>query len=225
MISIIIPVYNEESTIRETLGNLLYNNDVEVIVVDGESNNRTLEFAKQYPVRVIKSVKNRAAQLNEGARIVKGDKFLFLHTDCRLDSGCLEKIESCLTDSFAGGCFTQKIDSKKFIYRFIETSENIRAKVSRVFYGDQAIFVRRDAFFKIGGFDKIDLFEDVIFSQKLKKLGKTCVLKKKVYASARRWERQGVIKTTLINWLISLGFFIGISPDVLKKIYTDIREG
>jgi hypothetical protein len=83
--------------------------------------------------------------------------------------------------------------------------------------------VRRDVFLQLGGFDSISLFEDIIFSKKLKKIGKIYVLNKKIYTSDRRWERQGIIKATLINWLMTAGFICGISSEKLKKIYYDIR--
>jgi rSAM/selenodomain-associated transferase 2 len=223
MISIIIPVYNEENVIRKILGSLSYSDNAEVIVVDGKSSDRTVEFAKQYPVKIIQCIKNRAFQMNEGARVAGGEIFLFLHADCVLEDGSLEKIEHSLSGGYVGGCLKQKINSNRIIYRYIEASGNIRARLFKIFYGDQAIFVRRNIFFKIGGFDDVDLFDDVIFSKKLKKMGKICVLDSKVYTSPRRWEKQGIIKTTLINWLLSLGYLLRISPNILKIIYHDVR--
>ena len=128
MISIIIPVYNEENTIKGCLENIPFSNEIEVIVVDGESFDKTIEIASQYPVRVIKSIKNRAIQLNEGARQAKADKFLFLYADCRLENGSLDTIEANLRNDYIGGCLSQRIDSRKMVYRFIEASGNIRAE-------------------------------------------------------------------------------------------------
>jgi len=161
--------------------------------------------------------------MNEGAKISRGNILLFLHADCLIENGSLKEIVYCIDNGYIGGCLSQRIDSHRLIYRFIESSGNIRARLFKVFYGDQAIFVRRDIFFRVKGFDNVDLFDDILFSKKLKKMGKVCVLNDKVYASCRRWTRQGVIKTTLINWLLILGFFIGIAPRILKKIYDDCR--
>lgn len=223
MISLIIPVYNEEKTIAQVLGKLSYNDNIETIVVDGGSSDRTVELVSDYPVQVILCIKNRATQMNRGAQAAKGDILLFLHSDCVLERGSFEAIRSCLARGHVGGCLSQRIDSRKVIYRFIEKSGNLRARLSGVFYGDQAIFVRRDVFFKAGGFDRVELFDDVMFSRKLKEAGRTCVLDKKVYTSARRWEKQGIIRATLINWLLTSGFLLKIPIYKLQKLYYDIR--
>lgn len=223
MISVIMPVYNEEAAIGEALSSLLGNNNIEVIVADGASSDRTVERAMRYPVRVISSEKGRARQMNAGAKAAQGQYLIFLHADCFFENGALEAVKDALNNGYIGGCFYYKIHSPRIIYRLIEASGNIRARLSKIFYGDQAIFVRRDAFFKIGGFDDVDLFEDILFSRKMKKAGRTEILPQAVYASARRWERQGVIKATLIYWLLGLGLSFGIPNDILKKVYLDVR--
>jgi len=223
MISVVIPTYNEEKTLKSTLLALSAEKDIEIIVSDGQSTDSTLEIANAHGIKIVQSQKLRSRQMNLGARSAKGSVILFLHADCSLEKGFSKKIINCIGDGVVGGCFSQAIDSSKLIYRLIETSGNLRAKISKVFYGDQAIFVRRDTFSKMRGFDEVKLFDDVLFSKKLKKEGRTSILKDKVYTSSRRWEAQGLIKTTAINWLVSLGFVLGLSPNFLKKIYQDIR--
>ena len=223
MMSIVIAAYNEEAVIRQTLSTLPYGSNMEVIVVDGASTDKTVELAKQFPVKVIECSKNRALQMNKGAGIASGDILLFLHADCILEEGALEKIKDCLAKGYIGGCLSQKISSDKIIYRFIEASGNIRARLSKIFYGDQAIFVRRDVFFKLGGFDNLPLFEDILFSKKLMREGETAILAKRVFASPRRWQKNGIVKTTVIFWLLTLGFYLGLPYNRLEGLYRDIR--
>ena len=223
MISVIVPVYNEEKIIKQFLSSFSYNYSLEVIVVDGQSSDRTKEFAKMFPIKVIGCIKNRAQQMNSGARSANGDILLFLHADCLVERGSLEEISDCLNNGYIGGCLSQRITSDKMIYRFIEASGNIRANISKIFYGDQAIFVKKDKFLKLGGFDNVALFEDALFSKKLKKEGRAKVLNNKVFISPRRWEKNGITKTTFINWLLTLGFMLGMPLDILKRIYIDIR--
>ena len=223
MISIIIPVYNEEKAIEKTLSSFSDIVDAEVIVVDGSSTDGTVSCIHGYPVTVIKEEKSRALQMNAGARKAKGDVLLFLHADCILEEGAISAIRESVLSGFVGGCLKHVIDSPGLTYRMIEASGDIRARLSRIFYGDQAIFVKKDVFSRLGGYDDVSLFDDVLFSKKLRRAGKTCVLDKKVYASSRRWKKQGLVKATAVNWLVSLGFMVGVSPQVLKKVYRDVR--
>ncbi|PIQ88801.1 MAG: glycosyltransferase [Candidatus Omnitrophica bacterium CG11_big_fil_rev_8_21_14_0_20_42_13] len=223
MISIIIPTYNEEAATKAVLENISLNKNIEVIVVDGGSPDNTIKIAGAYPVAIIKSEKNRAGQMNKGGESAQGEILLFLHADCALEAGALEAAERAIAKGFIGGAFSQRINSGKLIYRLIESSGNLRAGIFKIFYGDQAVFVRKDIFLKLGGFDKVDLFEDVLFSRKLKRQGRLCLLNKRVFSSPRRWERQGILKTTFINWLLGLGFILGFSTVALKKFYYDLR--
>ena len=223
MVSVVIAAYNEEKVIGATLKELTAEKSCEVIVVDGQSTDKTAEIASEFPVRLLSAEKNRAHQYNVGAQESKGDILVFLHADCMLESGSLQEIEELIKAGYDGGCFKQKILNDRKMFRLIEKSGNFRAKMLKIFFGDQAIFVKRDMFFSIGGYDKVDLLDDVLFSRKLRKRGKTAVLNKKVYTYSRRWEKLGIVKTTLINWTVSLGFMLGVPPDILKKIYKDIR--
>jgi len=223
MISIVIPVYNEETAINRTLSALPFGENIEVIVVDGQSSDRTMDIVRQYPVKSIRSLRGRDLQLNAGASAAKGDILLFLHADCLLQREGLKEIEKQISLNFVGGCFSHKIDSPKWIYRWIEASGHLRAVFFKIFYGDQAIFVRRDIFEQIGGFKEVFLFEDIIFSRELNHLGKTIVLDYQAAILPRRREKGGLLKTTLGNWLLTAGFILGISTERLAKFYKNIR--
>ncbi len=222
MISIIIPTYNEEEKISELL-KCFQNQQAEIIIADGGSTDNTLAVVGHFKkVKIIKTEKSRAKQMNQAAKIAKGHILLFLHADCITEQDAIAKITNSIRNGYDGGCLSQRISSRKWIYRLIEGLGNLRAKLTRIFYGDQAIFVKRDVFISLGGFDDVDIFEDVLFSKKMykKKVG---LIASRVYVSPRRWKKQGIIKTTLINGIVSIGFVIGFSPRVLKKVYQDIR--
>ncbi len=223
MISIIVPVYNEEKSLGEFLQRLPYQDGIETIIADGQSLDATASLARKYPVKIIQTIKNRASQMNAGARIAQGDVFIFLHADCFLGEGSLAAINDCLKKGYIGGCLSQRINSDKIIYRLIEASGNVRARLTKIFYGDQAIFARRDIFLKLGGFDEVLLFEDILFSRKMERQGRVKILSKKVFASSRRWDEGGVAKSTLIYWLLTLGFLLRIPFSRLKMMYNDIR--
>ena len=220
MISVVIPILNEEETLDATLNSLSESiEDHEIIIVDGGSTDGSFHIAEQY-AQVIKSPAGRGPQMNLGANAANGDVILFLHADCRLEPGALDAIESVTGDSrIVGGCFRQRIDAEGWDFRLIEFMIHLRAMPRFCIYGDQGIFVRCSTFDQIGGFPEIPLMEDVVFSKRLRKAGKTCLVRKTVVSSARRWQRLGTARTTLTNWYVRLLHFFGVPPDRLAKIY------
>jgi rSAM/selenodomain-associated transferase 2 len=223
MVSIIIPTYNEENRIKKLLAAIIKTGS-QIIISDCGSNDRTLAIASGFEnIEIVFAPKGKAKQMNSAAKSAKGDILLFLHADCILEEGAIKSITECIKSGYDGGCLSQRISSPELVFRFIEGSGNLRAKIFRIFYGDQAIFVKKDVFFELGGYDQVDIFEDVIFSKKLRKNHKVCILKSRVYSSARRWKKQGIIRTTIINWALTFGFIIGIPRPLLKKLYVDIR--
>lgn len=223
MISVIIPVYNEEKTIKETLTSLSGRDDIEIIVADGGSTDSTKEIAHQFPVKIIETTKCRAIQMNEGARVAEGDMLLFLHSDCSAEGDAIELIENISKSTFIGGCLSQRIDSSRFLFRLIEKENNIRARMRKIFYGDQSIFVRRKTFFSIGGFPEVPIMEDVLFSKKLRAAGETIVLPDRIIASARRWEKHGIVKTAVLYCVMIILFKLGYPLEKIKLLYEDSR--
>ena len=122
-----------------------------------------------------------------------------------------------------GGRFDVKLDSAALPYRIIGAMISLRSRISRTGTGDQAIFVRREVFDRLGGFPEIDLCEDLEFSRRMKRAGRVACLRSRVTTSARRWTRDGIVRTVLRMWLIRAMYLIGVPPARLKRIYADTR--
>ena len=223
MLSIIIPILNEAKILEKMLSRLqpeLANH--ELIIVDGGSSDASVCIAKKYG-RVLISARGRAKQLNAGAAAATGDILLFLHADIWLEHGALSAMERALSSGYVGGGFRQKIDGKNLLYRAIEMAANLRGEYLKVFYGDSGIFLARSDFQKIGGFPDVPILEEIGFSKKLRSLGQTTLVDPGIHLSARRWEANGIVRTTLNNWLITLLYFLGVSPEKLARLYNHIR--
>ena len=224
MISVVIPIYNEEK-ILETNTSFFdgLSKEAELIFVNGESTDKHVELAANYG-KVLHCEKGRARQMNCGAMHARKDILLFLHADNCISAGALESIEKKVYCSgVVGGCLMQRINKKGLTYRLIEAQGNIRSRGSRIFYGDQGIFVRRDVFNRLGGFPDVPIFEDVLFSEKLKEQGKTAVLSDKIIVSARRWEKRGIVRTTLMFIVLLIMFKMGRPLEKIRALYEDLR--
>lgn len=220
-ISIIIPVLNEENFILKTLKNLPKNEAIEVIVIDGGSKDNTVQLVQNMGIKIIKLTQaSRSLQMNQGALLATGNILLFLHADTILPQGYDELILNGFSNSkIVGGAFKLKIDLSLFSLRLIEILVNWRSQIFSIPYGDQGIFVKTSVFREIGGFTNFPIMEDFEFMQKLNKRGKIIIVSAKVVTSGRRWQKLGVVKTTLINQLIILGYYLGISPHKLVQWY------
>lgn len=223
LVSIIVPVLDEESAIASTLEGLSPF-PAEVIVVDGGSRDRTAEIARQMQVNVVDSPRGRARQMNAGAAAAAGDVFLFLHADTRLPASAIEDVGSALNDpGCVGGRFDLKLDDDRIVFRLIGVLISLRSRLSKIATGDQAIFVRRRVFEAMTGFPEIPILEDVAFCRALKKKGKVACLRSQVVTSARRWQKDGVTRTIVKMWAIKFLFLIGVSPFKLKRFYAEVR--
>lgn len=224
MVSVICPIYNEEKILSEN--SFLFqklSSRSELIFVDGGSIDKSREIARQFGV-VLEAGKGRAVQMNSGAVSANNEILLFLHADTTVSKDALAAIEAGIIENgYAGGCLTQRIDKKGLIFRLIELQGNIRARLTKEFYGDQGIFVKKSVFLKIGGFPEVPIMEDVLFTRRLRDFGKTVVLPDKIFVSARRWESRGVIRTFLLYIWIILLFRFRYPLDKLKRLYDDLR--
>jgi rSAM/selenodomain-associated transferase 2 len=162
--------------------------------------------------------------MNAGARVATGEILLFLHADTFLPQNFPELLRDALQDpATIGGRFDVQLDATGWSFRMIETLMNARSRLTRIATGDQAIFVRRDAFLDLGGFPEMELMEDVEFSRRLKRKGKIACLRARVLTSARRWQRDGVFRTIGLMWLLRLAYFLGVPPRRLRMFYADTR--
>ena len=223
-ISVVLPVLNEEQSIRGTLQSLIRLTPYEIIVVDGGSRDRTLEICKEFAVDVMHAERGRARQMNVGARRASGEVLLFLHADTRLPQSALNDIAAALSDSrYLGGRFDVELEGAHWMLKIVGTLINYRSRVTQVGTGDQALFVRRVVFHRMGGFPDIPLMEDIAFCRALKRIGGVACLRSRVITSARRWERDGVWRTIFKMWSLKVCYLAGVSPMRLKRFYADTR--
>jgi rSAM/selenodomain-associated transferase 2 len=230
-LSIIIPVYNETARINQTLGHLeksCQGIHSEVIVVDGNPKGNTIASidpsSHQEKINlntVISKKSGRAVQMNTGAEIARGQFLLFLHADTMLSKQAVGRISQQLDDAtITCGAFNLGIRHPGKAYRLIETMANLRSRITRLPYGDQAQFFRKDYFEKLGGYADIPLMEDVEIMQRVKKRKDRCwILPEKVFTSARRWEKEGIVYCTLRNWMLISLYSLGVSPKRLAAYY------
>ncbi len=221
LLSVIIPTLNEEKTLPETLQNVVqYGENIEVIVVDGGSEDDTLSVAKAHNVKVFQSGPGRGRQLNMGASFAQGDILLFLHADTRLPKEYYSLV--CLTmarEEIAAGAFRLAIDSPQKIMQYVAWGANFRSSVFQLPYGDQGVFIRKSLFQELGGYPDLPIMEDFSFIRQAKRKGCIQTVDAAVITSARRWQKFGVVRTTVLNQVLILGFLLGLSPKFLAKLY------
>ena len=221
MISVIMPVYHEETIIEKYLANFPYQDNLEVLVIDGGSQDRTVALAQKFPVKVeLSPEKGRARQMNFGASQAQGNILLFLHLDCQLPPNFIPEIEQILQDpQTIAGAFRFQVDAPHRSFRWLEKLVNWRSQFLGLPYGDQGLFIYREKFQAIGGFQNLPIMEDYELVQRLKKHGKLSIAPSAVITSGRRWQTLGLWKTTWINQMIILGYYLKISPDKLARWY------
>ena len=225
-ISIIIPTLNEAECIGQTVAGLAGQPGVEVIVADGGSQDQTVALAAAAGASVIAAPLGRGSQQNAGARAAQGKTLLFLHADTRLPEGFATQIRGALArPGIVAGAFRFAIAAQGWRFRVLEHCANWRGAWLGLPYGDQALFLPASRFQTMGGFKEIALLEDVALVRRLRKMGRIALLATPALTSPRRWQRLGVVRTTLVNQLILLGFFCGLRPDRLARWYGKVREG
>lgn len=215
-ISVVIPTLNEEKHLLQTLEKIRAGFNVEIIVVDGGSTDETRTIVPD----ALECKDGRAAQQNLGASNASGEIVLFLHADTELPDGWDWIIRKTLTDpSIALGAFSFKIRESFRGRSFIERQTNYRSNVWKSPYGDQGLFMRAADFHSIGRFPNQPIMEDYALVHAARKRGLVITVPEPAITSGRRWQEHGVVKVTLINQLMILGYRLGISPARLARLY------
>jgi rSAM/selenodomain-associated transferase 2 len=221
-ISIIIPTLNEAEHIGSSLMDLepFRQDGHEVIVVDGGSKDATVNIAKSRADIVITSAPGRALQMNAGARQATGDVLWFLHADSHVSSIAAEQLLFAFNNKNCyWGRFDISLSGNHFLLRIVEKLMNLRSRITGIATGDQGIFVRRDCFEAIGGYNQIPLMEDIEISRRLKKWSWPCCIHETIKTSSRRWEKYGILSTILLMWRLRLAYAFGVSPEKLAHVY------
>jgi rSAM/selenodomain-associated transferase 2/rSAM/selenodomain-associated transferase 1 len=220
---IVIPVLNEGAALTQRLQALqsLRAEGAQLVVVDGGSTDESWALALPWVDCLLCSPPGRALQMNAGAFAMTGsqaDALLFLHADTQLPRNVLSQISQALSQK-AWGRFDVTLDSPDKRLRLVEAMMNARSRISGIATGDQAIFVRADAFHAVGGFPEQPLMEDIELSKRLLKISPPACLHERVITSARRWEKAGVWHTVWLMWKLRLAYFLGASPAKLARTY------
>jgi rSAM/selenodomain-associated transferase 2 len=218
---IVVPVLDEAPNLAACLGALqpLRQRGARVVVVDGGSSDDSLAIARDLADIAFVAPQGRARQMNAGAAACRAELLLFLHADTRLPHDADALVRRAMQGQRHWGRFDVAIDSRRPVLRVVEALMNMRSRWTGIATGDQAIFVRKDLFDRIGGFPDQPLMEDVALSTRLKRHGPPACLRERVTTSARRWERHGPWRTILLMWRLRAAYFLGADPAKLALRY------
>ena len=222
--SVVIPVFHEEDGINSFISDLrerAMGETCEIIVVDDDVDGGTVVCVEDEGVIGVCCEAGRGRQMNAGAEIARGEVLLFLHADTQLPDGAFAAIWEAVGDGrCVGGAFELGFDSSRIIYRTIAYWGNVRNRLSKVPFGDQGIFIRKDYFERIGGYAEMCFLEDVELMRRIKRDGgKIRILGKRVTTSVRRFEKIGAMRGMLRNTAILTMYYLGVSAEKLSNFY------
>lgn len=213
-VSVIIPSLNEAASIGAAIDSAA---GAEVIVTDGGSTDDTIGIALARSARVVEGESMRARQMNRAAAVATGEALIFLHADTILPAGALDGVRNALENGCVFGGF--RIAFVEPGLDGVARAINVRTRWTRAPWGDQAQFIRRDAFLEGGGFREIPIMEDYELARRMKRAGATTILPLTVRTSGRRFLQKGLVRTAVVNWTIILAYHLGISPQRLARWY------
>jgi rSAM/selenodomain-associated transferase 2 len=222
-LSVIVPVFNEASLIRPFLQHLRDRApEAEIIVADGGSTDDTADLASGFCDQIVVSERNRAIQMNAGARAAHGDILWFVHVDAEVPHRCLNEIARILNDpDVAGGYFRIRLPQGA-VYRLTDSFAHYAGILLRMRCGDHGIFCRRTVFLHVGGFPDVPLMEDVEFFRLLHRRGRVTYSHKRLLVSPRRYETIGRLRLTLAYGLIAALYIFRVPRAKLASIYRRI---
>lgn len=229
MISVIIPTWNEESSIKETIERLRQFDELnlvdEIIIADGGSTDNTLQLVKESDATIARSPsKGRAAQMNYGASLASGDILYFIHADTIPAKNFSSDIKDAITEGFTCGCYRLSFDHDHWFLK--ANCWFTRFNVNAVRFGDQSLFVTKHVFEKAGGFrEDLLIMEDQEIIARLKKYGKFKVMNREVITSARKYLDNGIYRMQSIFFLIWLMYYLGYSQQNLLRLYRRLIRG
>jgi rSAM/selenodomain-associated transferase 2 len=221
-LSIIVPMLNEAPALPDLLEHLLplRRDDVEVVLVDGGSEDGSVAIATRAGFEIVRAERGRARQMNAGAAAARGDVLLFLHADTRLPDGAIQLIAAALADGrHVWGRFDVRFDLRTWTMDATAFLMNLRSRLSGIATGDQALFMTRTTFDAVGGFPDQPLMEDVEITSRLRRRSRPACIRRPVLTSARRWQSRGPWRTILLMWRLRLAYWFGASPADLERQY------
>ena len=218
MIAAVVPALNEAETIGATIGALFAAGIAQIIVVDGGSADDTAGRARLAGAEVIRSPAGRGRQMNRGALAAKAELLVFVHADTRLPGDGAAQIRRALSDpAVVGGSFRLSFDDPHPLLAVYGRFSRLESRWTT--FGDQAFFMRRQAWRAAGGFPEIPLLEDVVMRRRLRRLGLFVKAAGVVTTSARRFRREGVARRQLLNGLVLALHSLGVAPEDLNRFY------
>jgi rSAM/selenodomain-associated transferase 2 len=220
-VSIIVPVLNEARLISRFLTHLRQRApEAEIIVADGGSSDGTAELAAGFCNQVVTTERNRAAQMNLGARAATGNVLWFVHADVEVPRECLPEIARLLDDrTVVGGFFRIRLPHSQPIYRLTDSFAHYAGLFLKMRCGDHGIFCRREVFMDAGGFPEVLLMEDIEFFRQLRRCGRVLHSDKRIVVSPRRYEAVGRARLTFAYGFIATLYVCGVPLPMLARIY------
>ncbi|WXJ90390.1 hypothetical protein MTKAM_19820 [Moorella thermoacetica] len=220
----IIPTLNEEGYIGDLLRKLVQVPDLEIIVSDGGSRDRTLAICRSLGIRTVSSPAGRGRQLNAGAGAATGDIFFFLHADSCPEEQVFPEIRQAVAEGSSWGCCSLVFSENTLFYRLVAAASRSRARFTSSCYGDQGIFCTRELFNRVGGFPEFPFLEDLAFSHRLRRQEKARVLQARIVTSTRRFRQNGPGRTLFKMQLVKLLFILGVPPARLIGFYQGAKK-